>query len=542
MPEFVHLHLHSEGSLLDGMCRTRPLLKRAVQQNMPAVAITDHGVMYKCIEFYKSAKDSGVKPILGCEVYVSPNSRFEKAGKGGGGSNYYHLILLAKDLEGYKNLMRLVSVGHLEGFYYKPRVDRETLAQYSKGLVCLSACLGAEVPQLIVQGRMEQARAAAAEHLEIFGRENYYFELQDHGIQDQYRVNEALLEMSRSMDIPLVATNDVHYVCAEDHLAHDLLLCIQTGATLTDTKRFKFESDQFYLASAEEMAQKFGNHPDALSNTLRVAEMCNVNLNFDQVSLPQFPVPGEFTPETYLLDLCRRALPSRFPNASDEHIRRLDYELSVINPKGFASYFLIVSDFVRHAQEQGISVRARGSAAGSIVAYLLGITNVDPLRYTLMFERFLNPDRVEMPDIDLDFADTRRDEMIEYAIGRYGRDHVAQIGTLGTLGARAAIRDAGRALNVPLPEVDRIAKLIQGLSPSIDDSIQSIPEMQKLYESSPDVRTLIDRARTVEGVVRSSGIHAAGVVISSDPLTDCVPLQRGGKDPRGRCRHLRHAE
>ncbi|MDQ2732815.1 MAG: DNA polymerase III subunit alpha, partial [Armatimonadota bacterium] len=411
MSEFVHLHLHSEGSLLDGMCRTKSLLKRAVHQNMRAVAITDHGAMYKCIEFYKNAQESQVKPIIGCEVYVTPGSRFDRNPRGGS-NNYYHLILLAKNFEGYQNLMRLVSRGHMEGFYYKPRVDRETLAEFSEGLVCLSACLGAEVPQLIVQGKPEEARRAAADHMEIFGRENYFFELQDHGIEDQYRVNEALLEMSKSMNIPLVATNDVHYVCAEDHIAHDLLLCIQTGATVDDPKRFKFDGDQFFLASAEEMAKKFGHIPEALSNTLRVAEMCNVDLQFDQVSLPQFPLPEGYTPDTYLLELCKKALPERFPNLNDEHVNRLDYELSVINPKGFASYFLIVADFVRHAQERGVSVRARGSAAGSIVAYLLGITNVDPLRYTLMFERFLNPDRIEMPDIDLDFADTRREEMI----------------------------------------------------------------------------------------------------------------------------------
>ena len=529
MAEFVHLHLHSEGSLLDGMCRTKALLQRATQEKMPAVAITDHGVMYKCIEFYRAAQESGVKPILGCEIYVTPGSRFDRTGRGGGGSNYYHLILLAKNFEGYKNLMRLVSRGHLEGFYYKPRVDRETLAEFSEGLVCLSACLGAEVPQLIVHEKLEEARRAAEEHREIFGRENYFLELQDHGIDDQYRVNEALLDLSKKLDIPMVATNDVHYVCPEDHHAHDLLLCIQTGAAVTDQKRFKFESSQFYLATAEEMDRKLGHIPGALTNTLRIAEMCNLDLQFDQVSLPEFPVPEGSTPDSYLKDLCVSALPTRFNPVNDDHIRRLDYELSVINPKGFASYFLIVADFVRHAQERGISCRARGSAAGSIVAYLLGITSVDPLRYNLMFERFLNPDRVEMPDIDLDFADIRREEMIDYAIERYGKDHVAQIGTLGTLGARAAIRDAGRALNVPLPEVDRIAKLISGLSPSIDDCLQGIPEMQQLYDGSPEIKTLIDRARTVEGVVRTSGIHAAGVVISRDPLTDCVPLQRAGE-------------
>ena len=528
MSEFVHLHLHTEGSLLDGMCRTKALLKRAREQQMPAVAVTDHGAMYKCIEFYKAAQESSVKPIVGCEVYVTPGSRFDRS-KNIDQRNYYHLILLAKNLEGYKNLMRLVSRGHLEGFYYKPRIDRETLAEFSEGLVCLSACLGAEVPQMIVQGKMAEARQAAADHLSIFGRENYYFEIQDHGIPDQFKVNEGLYEMSRQMDIPLVATNDVHYVCHEDHLAHDLLLCIQTGATVNDQKRFRFDSDQFYLASAEEMARKFGHVPGALSNSLRVAEMCSLNLNFDQVSLPEFPVPEGHTAASYLLELCKQALPTRFSPVTDEQIHRLDYELSVINPKGFASYFLIVADFVKYALSHGISVRARGSAAGSIVAYLLGITSVDPLRYTLMFERFLNPDRIEMPDIDLDFADVRREEMIDYAIAKYGKDHVAQIGTLGTMGARAAIRDAGRALNVPLPEVDRIAKLIQGLNPSIEEAIASIPDLAKQYESNPDVRTLIERARSVEGVVRTSGIHAAGVVISRDPLTDCVPLQRAGE-------------
>jgi len=508
--------------LLDGACKLDELVEQAVNFNMPAVALTDHGVMYGVIDFYKIAKEKGIKPIIGCEVYVTPDSRFEKKGQRG---DLFHLILLAKDFEGYKNLTKLVSLSFIEGFYYKPRVDKELLREYSKGLIALTSCLAGEIPTYILNNRIDKAKEAIREYLDIFG-EDFYLELQDNGLEEQKYVNERLIGLSKEFNIPLVATNDVHYLNKEDAEIHDILLCIQTGSKLNDKDRLRFKTDEFYFKSEEEMSKIFGNIPEALENTIKIAEKCNLELPLNKVILPVFEVPEGETLDSYFERLCWEGARKRFGDNIPNHIKeRLEYEISVIKQMGFSGYFLIVQDFVRYAKNKGIPVGpGRGSAAGSLVSYVLGITNIEPTRWGLIFERFLNPERITMPDIDIDFCFERREEVIDYVRNKYGKEHVAQIITFGTMAARASVRDVGRVLNVPYNEVDRIAKLIPPNS-SIEEALQSSQELQNLVENNAQAKKIIDIAKRIEGQARHASIHAAGIVISKDPLMEYVPLQ-----------------
>ncbi|MGI6097477.1 MAG: DNA polymerase III subunit alpha [Dethiobacteria bacterium] len=526
MVDFVHLHTHTEYSLLDGAGRIRDLVAAAREQGMSALAITDHGVMYGVIDFYKAAKEAGIKPIIGCEVYVSPRSRFDKEAKL---DDYqFHLVLLARDRQGYKNLMQLVSRGFTEGFYYKPRIDFELLEQYSEGLIALSGCLAGEIPSLILKGKEEEAREVAIRYRSLFGKENYYLEIQDHKLPEQKTVNKALIQMSKELDIPLVATNDVHYCRYEDAEFHDVLLCIQTGKTVDEEDRLRFGSEEFYFKSAEEMRELFPEIPEALTNTVRIAEMCNLEFDFSQTHLPQYNIPSGYTAKEYLRELCEKGLKEKYPRITPEIKERLDYELKVIDQMGYNSYFLIVWDFVRYAHENNILVGpGRGSAAGSLVAYALSITNIDPLRYGLLFERFLNPERVTMPDIDIDFCYEKREKVINYVVEKYGAEQVAQIITFGTMAARGAVRDVGRALNFTYSETDRIAKLIPfELGMTIDKAMEQNQELGELYNSDQRYRKLLDLSRMVEGLSRHASTHAAGVVIAKEPLVNYVPLQR----------------
>lgn len=526
MGQFVHLHVHTEYSLLDGAGRIKQVIAQAQELGMSALAITDHGVMYGVVDFYKAAKKAGIKPILGCEVYVAPRSRQQKEARLD--DNNYHLVLLAENEIGYRNLLHLVSVGYTEGFYYKPRVDKELLQQHSEGLIALSACLGGEIPSLIMQEQYEAAKATALSYQEIFGAENFFLELQDHRLEEQRQVNRYLVRMSRELGIPLVATNDVHYVSREDARVQDVLLCIQTGKTVDDGERMKFDSDDFYLKSYEEMQMLFGELPEALANTVRIAERCHVDLDFSQMHLPYYQVPEGHTLDSYLEHLCTEKARQRYGEITPPVQERLTYELEVIRGMGYSGYFLIVWDFVNYAREQGILVGpGRGSAAGSIVSYVLGITNIDPLKYQLLFERFLNPERVSMPDIDIDFCFERRGEVIDYVISKYGVDKVSQIITFGTMAARAAVRDVGRALNLSYGEVDRVAKLIPGeLGMTIDKALQMSPDLKQLYDQEPRIKQLIDTANALEGMPRHASTHAAGVVIAKEPLTHYLPLYR----------------
>ncbi len=525
MVDFVHLHVHSEYSLLDGAGRIGDLVHRAQEAGMPAVALTDHGNMYGAVEFYKQAKKCGIKPVIGCEVYIAPRSRFDKAAVEG--ESYYHLVLLAETQAGYCQLVELVSRAYTEGFYYKPRIDKELLLAHHEGLIGLSACIAGEVPSLILKGDMAGAEAVAREYSEIFGPDNFFIEIQDHGIPEQQESNPKLIELARKLGIGLVATNDIHYIDRADADAHDVLLCIQTGKCVEDVGRMKFPSPEFYLKTGDEMSELFSAYPDALANTCRIAERCQVDFEFGNLHLPDFPVPEGTTADDYLRELCEGALPVRYPEAGPVERERLDYELSVIQSMGFSSYFLIVWDFVRFARESRIPVGpGRGSAAGSIVAYLLVITNIDPLKYGLLFERFLNPERVTMPDIDIDFCYVRRGKIIEYVAARYGADHVAQIITFGTMAARAAIRDVGRALNVSFGEVDRIAKLVPTvLNITLKEALAMSQEMKGLYEKDPTARKILDLAMTLEGLPRHASTHAAGLVIAKDSLNCQVPVQ-----------------
>lgn len=529
MTSFVHLHNHTEFSLLDGASRVERLVARAKELGMPAVAITDHGTMCGVIDFYKHAVKHGVKPIVGCEVYVAPRSRHEKTTVEG--EAYYHLVLLAENADGYRNLMELVSRAHTEGFYYKPRVDKELLREYRGGLIALSACLAGEVPSLLLRGDEAGAEASAREYAAIFGEDNFFIELQDHGLAEQKAVNPQLARLAARTGLGLVATNDIHYIDRADAESHDVLLCIQTGKTVDDAARIRFGTDQFYLKSADEMADLFAAHPEAVANTVRIAERCSLELEFGKLYLPEFPIPAGLTADGYLRKLCLDRLPARYPEAGQTEAERLEYELSVISQMGFASYFLIVWDFVSHARREGIAVGpGRGSAAGSLVSYLLGITNIDPLKYGLLFERFLNPERVTMPDIDIDFCYVRRGRIIEYVIGRYGADRVAQIITFGTMAAKAAIRDVGRALNMPYGDVDRIAKLVPNeLGITLHRALEVSAELRTLYQSDPDIKKLLDLAMSVEGLPRHASTHAAGVVIANQPLTCHVPLQNSSE-------------
>ena len=527
---FVHLHVHTQFSLLDGSSRISELISRAKELGMNAIAITDHGSMYGTIEFYKEACKMGIKPIIGCEVYIAPKSRFDKTG-GGDGEAYYHLVLLAENEIGYRNLIAMVSRAYTEGFYYKPRVDRELLRSYSQGIIALSACIAGEVPALLLKGDVSGAQMLAEEYRDIFGQDNFFIELQDHGMEEQQVVNRQLITLARELGLGLVATNDIHYVRQEDAESHDVLLCIQTGKTVDEENRMRFSSSEFYLKSAEEMAALFAPYPEALDNTRRIAERCQVDFEFGVLHLPEFPVPEGLDADEYLRVLCLERLPGRYGEITPDITGRLDYELEVIRKMGYSGYFLIVWDFVKYAREQGIPVGpGRGSAAGSLVSYLLRITNIDPLKYGLLFERFLNPERVTMPDIDIDFCYERRGRIIDYVSERYGADRVAQIITFGTMAAKAAIRDVGRALNMTYSEVDRIAKLVPNeLGITLKRTLETGKELQQLYHSEPTVKKLLDLAMAVEGLPRHASTHAAGLVISKHPLTHHVPLQNSAE-------------
>ncbi len=526
MGNFVHLHVHTEYSLLDGANRIKDLIQRVKELGMDSVAITDHGVMYGVVDFYKEAVKNGVKPILGCEVYTAKRKMTDK--QPGIDSNYGHLVLLAKNQIGYKNLMKIVSLGFTEGYYYKPRVDYETLEKYSEGIIALSACLSGDIPSAILNNDYEKAVELSINLNRIFGQGNFYLELQHNGINDQTLVNQQLIKMSGELGIPLVATNDAHYLTKENAKSHEILLCIQTGKTINDDNRMRFNTDEVYVKSPEEMYENFKNVKQALENTVKIAEMCNVELEFGKLHLPSFDVEEGYTPYEYLREQCYNGLRSRYgENCSEEIIQRLEFELSVISQMGYVDYFLIVWDFIRYARDHGIMVGpGRGSAAGSIVSYALGITSIDPLKYNLLFERFLNPERVSMPDIDIDFCYERRQEVIDYVIGKYGKDRVSQIITFGTMAARAVIRDVGRALDIPYGDVDSIAKMIPfQIGMNIDKALELNQELKKRYETDEETKVLIDTARTLEGLPRHASTHAAGVVISKEPIVEYVPLQ-----------------
>lgn len=524
--DFVHLHVHSEYSLLDGAARIDDLVSRANELGMKSLALTDHGAMYGIIDFYLCCKREGIKPILGCEFYVAPRSRFEKFYKKD--ESPHHLLVVAENREGYQNLLELVTKSYFEGYYYKPRVDKELLAEHSKGLIGMSACVAGEIPRAILHND-NSVKEVALTYRDIFGKGNFYLELQDHGLKQQKKVNERLVGLSDELKIPLVATNDLHYIHASDKNAHDVLLCIQTNTTLDDEERLTFESDQFYFKSASEMIEIFGSWPETIKNTLAIAERVQVELDLDQFYLPQYQVPEGHSLDFYLRKLCYQGLKEKFgSNVSKEAKERLEHELKVIEEMGFAGYFLIIWDVIKFAKEQGIRVGpGRGSAAGSLVAYVLEITKINPLRYGLLFERFLNPERHTLPDIDIDFCEDRRDEVLNYVRQKYGEDRVAQIITFSTMKARAATRDAGRVLGFPYNQVDKIAKLIT--QDSISRSLEEVPDLREIYQNDPEAQKIIDTAKRLEGLVRQDSIHAAGVVISQDRLTKYVPLQRKGQ-------------
>lgn len=526
---FTHLHVHTEYSLLDGSSKIKELLPRAKELGMDSLAITDHGVMYGVIDFYKKAKEVGIKPILGCEIYVAPGSRFDRE-QGRGEDRYYHLVLLAENNQGYKNLMKIVTRGFTEGYYYKPRVDYEVLEKYHEGIIALSACLAGEIPNKILKEDFDGARAAANKMRDIFGENNFFLELQDHGIRQQTQVNTSLIRLSRELGIPMVVTNDVHYIREEDAVPHDLLLCIQTGKKVSDQDRMRYEGGQYYLKSEEEMQKVFPYAREAMDNTHKIAERCNVEIVFGEQKVPKFDVPEGYDAFSYLKELCETGLVKRYGDPPPQEFQeRLSYELSTIKNMGYVDYFLIVWDFIRFAKSQGIAVGpGRGSAAGSIVSYCLEITNIDPIRYQLIFERFLNPERVSMPDIDIDFCYERRQEVIDYVYEKYGKDKVVQIVTFGTMAARMAVRDVGRVLDIPYVQVDNVAKMIpMELGITIEKALKSNPELKQAYESDDVVKNLIDMSMRLEGLPRHTSIHAAGVVIGSKPLDEFVPLSRG---------------
>ena len=524
---FVHLHTHTEYSLLDGSNKIKEYVARVKELGMTAAAITDHGVMYGVIDFYKEAKKQGINPILGCEIYVAPGSRFDRE-PSHGDDRYYHLVLLAENNQGYQNLMKIVSIGFVDGYYYKPRVDRETLEKYHEGIIALSACLAGEVPKYLARGMYEEAREIALWHESCFGKGNYFLELQDHGLAEQSMVNQQLVRLSRETGIGLVATNDIHYTYASDAEAHDILLCIQTGKKLSDENRMRYEGGQYFVKSEEEMRELFPYAPEAIENTAKIAERCQVEIEFGVTKLPHYEVPEGYDSWTYLNKLCFEGLERRYGEKAEELKPRLEYELGVIRSMGYVDYFLIVWDFINYARTHQIPVGpGRGSAAGSLVSYTTGITNIDPIRYNLLFERFLNPERVSMPDIDIDFCFERRGEVIDYVVEKYGKDCVTQIVTFGTMAARNAIRDVGRVMDLPYGFVDNIAKNVPNeLNITIDKALTMNPELRQMYDTDDTVHRLIDMAKRLEGLPRHTSMHAAGVVISQMPMVEYVPLSR----------------
>jgi DNA polymerase-3 subunit alpha len=525
-PGFVHLHTHSEFSLLDGAARLDKLVKRAVELNMSALALTDHGSMFGSVDFYNKCRQAGLKPIVGVEAYVAPGSHKEKTPRAE--KQAYHLLLLAKNLQGYKNLLKLTTIAAVDGFYYKPRIDHKLLEQHREGLIATSACLGGEVCAALLKGDYKKARNIAAFYRDLFGAEDYYIEIQNHNLPEQIRCNEDLRKIAQELGLKVLCTNDVHYLRQEDADAHDVLLCIGTGSTVNDPDRLRYEGDQFYLKSAQEMLETFREFPEALDHTVEIAEKCDLELEFGRASLPAPGIPEGHTAQSYLRELAREGLRRRLGDAPDRYRERLEYELGIVEETGFAQYILIVRDFALFARERGIFFGVRGSAAGSLTSFCVGITDIDPVDYELTFERFLNPERAQMPDIDMDFEDARRGEVIEYVTQKYGEDHVAQIVTFGTLAARAALKDAGRALAMPIPEVNRVVAMIptMPLHMTIEKSLEIVPEFKGLYRTDPQVRKLVDTAIRLEGLSRHASVHAAGVVISHEPLVEYTPLQR----------------
>ncbi|MCX5782400.1 MAG: DNA polymerase III subunit alpha [Elusimicrobia bacterium] len=538
--EFVHLHNHTEYSLLDGACaltddkgKPSPLIQTIAKEfKMPALAITDHGNMYGAVEFYTVCREAGIKPIIGCEVYVAPGSRFDKkVERSDDWENYHHLTLLAKDFEGYQNLMQIVSVGFTEGFYYKPRVDKEILNKFSKGIIALSGCLAGEVASNLLKEKFDAAQKVAVDYNSIFGNGNFYLEIMDNGLEEQRRIIPHLIDLSKKLNIGLVATNDCHYLKKEDAYDHDVLLCIGTASTLDDPSRLRFSSDQFYYRPPEEMIKLFSYLPESIKNTLLISEKTALEIDFNQLYMPHYPVVEGETPEKFLEKLCRKGLKTRYSEPAEIPEKRLNYELSIINKMGFASYFLIVWDFIQFAKSQNISVGpGRGSGAGSIVAYSLGITDICPLRYGLLFERFLNPERRSMPDLDIDFADNGRDKVIEYVINKYGNKNCAQIITFGAMKARLVVRDVGRVMGFTPSETDRIAKMIPPMGSTIYTALQTIPELKNLAKSDDKIEKLLKTAQKLEGLKRHTGVHAAGMVIAKEEITKFSPLSRGAKD------------
>ena len=524
MSDFVHLHIHSEYSLLDGANRIKDLPVRAKELGMDAIAITDHGVMYGAIDFYKACKKEGVKPIIGCEVYVASRTRFDKEPED---KKYYHLILLAKNNKGYQNLSKLVSIGFTEGYYYKPRIDLEVLEKYHEGLICLSACLASPINQAILNGDMEKAEEIALWFKNLF-QDDYYIELQNNGVKEQVMVNQRLVQIARKHNIPIVGTNDAHYLKKEDAYNHEVLLCIQTGKRMTDVDRMRFETDELYVKSPEEMKEYFKNLPDAIENTVKIAEKCNVEFEFGHTILPNYDVPeGYATHYDYFKKLCEDGIKERYgEHPSEEVLKRAEYELEVISKMGYVDYYLIVWDFIHYAKSQGIPVGpGRGSGAGSILAYAVGITNIDPMKYNLLFERFLNPERISMPDFDVDFCYERRGEVIEYVERKYGKDHVSQIITFGTMSARMVIRDVGRALDMPYAECDKLAKMIPNeLHITIKKALEQNKELNMRYENEPEIKKMLDIAMSLEGMPRQASTHACGIVITKEPVDTYVPL------------------
>ncbi len=529
--DFVHLHLHTQYSLLDGACQVDKLMAKAKEYRMPALAMTDHGNLFGAVDFYSLASKEGIKPIIGCEVYVAPGNRFERSPQDGQYEGANHLTLLVRDITGYKNLIKLVTAGYLEGFYYKPRIDRELFAQHAQGLLALSGCLNSEFCHALLDKDRAKAEQTAGWYMEVLGRENFYLEIQDHGLEDQRVASQGTLEVAKRLGLPVVATNDVHYLNSGDHRAHEVLLCIQTGKTMKDQDRWRFSSQQFYFKSPAEMQALFGELPEALKNTIAVAERCNLELKFGQILLPKYTVPEGHTLDSYLRTLAEEGLRKRFENPGPEVVQRLNRELTVIEKMGFAGYFLVVWDFISFARSRGIPVGpGRGSAAGSLVAYCLGITNIDPLRYGLLFERFLNPERISMPDMDIDFCYERRGEVIEYVTKKYGEENVSQIITFGTLGAKAVIRDVARAMGMTYADGDKIAKMVPNtLNISLEEALRDSAPLREAAEKRPEVAGLMETARVLEGLTRHASTHAAGVVISNEPLIEHLPLYKGAK-------------